>query len=579
MGNGTNNQIYDLNMPKSLNYPNVSVGAILKGSANRFRDRVAYIYRDHEITYWEVYCKSLRFANALRKLGVDKGTVVSTHLPTCPQYIIAYYGIILCGATYSPINPYFKAHDVEYQLNDSDTEVVITYETFAQTIQQVYDNTKLKKVIVSGDREMFTEDNQIDTSIYGENWYSFQALQADSTEEELNIAIDPKNDLVQIAYTGGTTGRPKGVMNTHMNLVSSMIQTAAWGYGCLAHVEDDGGLVLEPVEKDKEVYLSKYASLPGTTVGLSPSPLFHVSGVFSCIVYPYFLGKTTVLIDRFNPKEFLSLIEKFGVTDIAGAPAMWNVLCRHPDVKNFDFSTVKSVGSGSAPLAKEQMKLLRKTFPNAIIGEGYGLTEATSSVSNTVLIRSGLQKIGTVGPPLFDTEVKIIAIDGSSEAPLPNGKTGEICVRGPQVMKGYYNKPKQTEETLRGGWLHTGDIGIIDEDGLLSIVDRKKDMLIYNGYNVYPSKIEDLLFQHPAVSNVAVIGKPHSNTGEIPKAFVTLKQDGIATEKELMEYVNEQVVHYSKIRELEIVEELPHTAAGKILKRKLLDMEKEKMGL
>ncbi|RKQ29986.1 class I adenylate-forming enzyme family protein [Oceanobacillus halophilus] len=577
MKNWKDERIFNQNMPKRIDYPNVPVGAVMKGSAERFPDRDAYIYHDQRIKYKEIYRESLRFANALRKMGVGKGTVISTHLPTCPQYIVAFYGIALSGATYSPINPYMPENDVIYQLNNSDTTIVITNESLAHVIQNIYSDTKLEKVIVTGDQEMFSNDHPIDMRHYEENWYSFAELKGASTEEEFDAGIDPQNDLVQIAYTGGTTGRPKGVMVTHANLVNSILQNTAWGYAALPKELDNGGIILEEVEKDKDRYLSEYSSLIGTGILLSPSPLFHVSGVFGSIMYPIILGFTTILIDRFIPDKFLEDIEKYQVTHISGAPAMWNVLCRHPDVKKYNFDSIRNVGSGSAPLIKEEMKLLMKTFPNATVGEGYGLTEATSSVSSTVPFRSGLRKLGSVGHPLYDTEVKIVSSDGESEEALPVGKSGEICVKGPQVMKGYYKNPEETKEVLKDGWLHTGDIGVLDEDGFLTIVDRKKDMLIYNGYNVYPTRLEEILFQHPSVVNAAVIGKPSPRVGEIPKAFVVLNPNQPVSEKELMEFVNNRIVHYSKIREVEFVKELPLTPAGKILKRVLRDQEKKKL--
>lgn len=576
MNNWTDGRLYDQDLPRSLDYPNVPVGAILKGSSRRFPNRVMFIFREHEFTYNTIYRESLRLANALRKLGIGKGTVVSTHLPTCPQSIVSYYGIILSGAAFSPINPYYPTRDVRYQLNDSDAQVVITYESVAKHIQEVYKDTKLKLVIVTGEQEMYSNDNPINASSYGDNWYSFATLKASATEEEFDAGIIPQNDLAHIAYTGGTTGKPKGCMITHANLISSLVQAAAFAFGCLSRVEEDGGLFVEPAIKDEDKYLLKYSNSLNSTVNLSVAPLFHVSGVYGFILFPVLMGNTTVLLERFEPTQFLEYIEKYKVTSIAGAPAMWNVLLNHPDINKRDLSTVTKVSSSTAAFAVEEMKRLLKTFPNASYGEGYGQTEVTGGLTITASRIGGLTKYGTVGCPVYDTEIKLIAIDGNSEEPLPVGERGEICARGPQVMKGYYKNPEETAKVILNGWLRTGDIGVFDEDGLLTIVDRKKDMLIYNGYNVYPSRLEEYLFQHPAVANAAVIGKPTPTAGEIPKAFVILKPGTSATDEELMEYVNKQVVHYSKIRELEFVDKLPVTAAGKLSKKALRDMEIQK---
>lgn len=573
----TRSQNYDDAMPERIDIPILPVSAILKGSVKRYARNNAYIYRDRRITYEEIYRESMKFANALRNMGIGRGSVVSTHLPTCPQYIAAYYGIVISGATYSPINPYLPEADLLFQLIDSDTQVVITHESVADSVRRLFDRTKLKNVVVTGDQEMFTNDNPIDTTSYGERWHSFAALKAASSEEEFDPGVDPANDLVHIAYTGGTTGSPKGVMITHANLVSNVCQMAGWVAGCLPRVEDDGALVFEPAEKDEAKYIEKYKIPLGEEIRLSPSPLFHITGGIGLIVSPMAQGATTVLPDRFEPVQFLEFIEKYKVSSVTGAPAMWNVLMNMPNIQEYDFSAIRNVSSGAAPLSNEEIKRLQSTFPNARVVEGYGLTEATASVATGVCMTGGIFKLGTVGLPTFNTEIKVVSLDGESEEPLPSNQGGEICIRGPQVMKGYYKKPEETAQTIRNGWLHTGDIGMIDEDGYLAIIDRKKDMLIYNGYNIYPSRIEEILVTHPDVQNAIVIGKPAPTVGEIPKAFIILKPKATVTEEELMEFINTRVVHYSKIREMEFVDQFPMTAAGKISKVALKKMEMEKM--
>lgn len=574
--NWSNTRIYNPDLPKSIDYPNVPIASVLKGSAYRFKDRKAYIFEDKSITYEALYNESLKFANALQGLGVKKGTVVSICMPTRPQFMESYYGIIMTGATYSSVNPLLPTQDIIYQLNNSDTEILIIDESVIQTLRKELNQTNIRKVIVTGDQEICSNEEPINMTNFEGNWSSFAALKNQSKPHELNVKIDPKKDIAHIAYTGGTTGKPKGVMITHYNMVCSNIQNAAWNLGCLPHVDAENRLYLKQVEEDRDKYLTKYNIPLGEGIGMSPSPLFHISGVYSSIIYPNIQGYTTILIDRLNPEKFLENIEKYQVKQVGGAPAMWNILLNHPSLHKYDLSSVRSLGSGSAPLVVEQVKLLNEAFPGASIGEGYGLTEATANVTSTVGFKSGLQKLGTVGHPLYDTEVKVIALDGSSEEPLPVGEKGEICVKGPQVMKGYYKNEEETNQALKNGWLYTGDIGVLDEDGFLTIVDRKKDMLIYNGYNVYPSRLEDLLFQHPEVTNAAVIGVPDKVAGEKPKAFVVIKQDAQVKEEEILQFVNSQTVHYSKLRDLEIIDELPATAAGKISKMALRKREKQK---
>ncbi|MGN7407984.1 AMP-binding protein [Sporosarcina sp. SAFN-010] len=570
----SNRENYDQDLPETLDIPNVTAGAILKGSVKQYGAKNAYIYRDTPITYNHIYTEAKRFANSLRELGIGRGMTVSTHLPTCPQYVAAYYGIILSGAAYSPLNPYLPAGDLTYQLNDSETKVVVTHESVAGSIADVLTDTGVQHVIMTGDSEIYTNETPVDVSMH-EGWHSFAALKSSSSDEEFDPGIDPQEDLVHIAYTGGTTGSPKGVMITHANLVSNITQIAAWTAGALPVVDDDGALLFVAVEQDSDVYKEKYLIPLGEEIRLSPSPLFHITGGIGMIVSPMSLGVTTLLPDRFIPTQFLELIEKYKVSSINGAPAMWNVLLNLPGIDSYDFSTIRNISSGAAPLSQKELALLKEMFPNARVGEGYGLTEATASVAGSVCLTGGIHKIGTVGLPTCNTEIKIVSLDGLSEEPLPYGESGEICIHGPQVMRGYFNKPEETAATLRDGWLHTGDIGIMDEDGYLAIVDRKKEMLIYNGYNVYPSRIEEVIVSHPAVQNAIVIGKPVESVGEIPKAFVIVKPGSTISVEELMTYTNERVVHYSKVRELEFLDQFPMTAAGKISKIHLKKMELE----
>lgn len=248
-------------------------------------------------------------------------------------------------------------------------------------------------------------------------------------------------------------------MITHANLVSNVCQMAGWVAGCLPRVEDDGALVFEPAEKDEANYIEKYKIPLGEEIRLSPSPLFHITGGIGLIVSPMAQGATTVLPDRFEPVQFLEFIEKYKVSSVTGAPAMWNVLLNMPTIKEYDFSTIRNVSSGAAPLSNEEVKRLKSTFPNARVVEGYGLTEATASVATGVCVTGGIFKLGTVGLPSYNTEIKVVSLEGESDEPLPANQGGEICIRGPQVMKGYYKKPEETAATIKNGWLHTGISG------------------------------------------------------------------------------------------------------------------------
>lgn len=557
-------------MPTSIDYPVIPVGEIIRGCANRFENHTAIIYQDKHYSYRELYDDSLRFANALKNNGFGKGDVIAIHMPNCPQYVVAYYGILLSGATFSPANPLLPPKDLAHQLNDCGAKAVITWDVAAPVIQVVYNNTELKLAIVTGDKEVL-EDEAIDTSNYTNNWVSFREFIEKGEATELNIDIDPKKDLAHLAYTGGTTGPSKGVMLPHYNVVTNTIQFNCWGNAHLPKLTEDG-LIIEPVDERLTGGVEEFLSEPGTDSLVNLTPWFHAMGTVGYLNNPFLGGATLILHQRFDPGLYLQDAEKYKVTTIGGAPPIYVALIRHPDFMKRDLSSVKKINSGAAPLPVELINVLNKRFPDTLINEAYGLTEVTMGALANPSFKSGVRKAGTVGIPVFDTEVRISPIDGSDEA-LPPGVEGEVCIKGPQVMLGYYKKPEETEAVLKDGWLRTGDIGILDEDGYVSIVDRKKDMLIYKGYNVYPRELEELLFTHSAVANAAIIGKPDPEAGEIPKAYVTLKEDSDATEEELLNFVNNLVTPYKKIRELEFIDEIPVSAAGKVLKRVLRDRE------
>jgi len=563
-------QFWPKGLPKNIQYPELPVTSILKGSAERYGDKVVLVYEGHSLTFRQLYEQSLQFANALRRKGIGKGDVVAIHMLNTPQYAIAYYGILFAGATFSPVNPLLPPHDLAYQLNDCGAKAVVTHELMAKAIQAVQSNTKLQFVVLTGESEA-AGAHPVDPSGYGENWHSFLDLLSKEHPEPFEVSIDPRRDLAHLAYTGGTTGRSKGVMLPHYNVVVNTIQFACWGTASRP-VTDGERLWLEPVDPSLIGEDAEYRVPLGEGVLVNITPWFHAMGTVGYLNNPILTGTKLIIHSRFDPAKYLEDAEKYRVTTIGGAPPVFVALLRHPDLAKRDLSSVRNIASGAAPLPQELIHLLQQRFPEATIVEAYGMTELTMGAISNPSGRSGLRKVGSIGIPVFDTEYKIVPLEGGEE-PLPPGEVGEICVRGPQVMAGYYNNPEETANVLKDGWMHTGDVGYMDEDGYVFIVDRKKDMLIYKGYNVYPRELEEILFRHPAVANAAVIGKPDPEVGEIPKAFVVLKPDSQVTAEELMSFVNEQVVPYKKLREVAFVDEIPVSAAGKVLKRVLREME------
>jgi len=537
-------------LPRSLDYPDVPAGSVLAGAARRYGDRTAFTHHDRSLTFAQTYSAACRFANGLRAHGIGPGSTVAIHLPNCLAYPIAYYGILLAGATFTPANPLLPPADLAHQLSDSGAVAAVTLGKVAPALTAVLSQTAVELVVVVAPEEL--TDGQTE----------FEAFLADRPDTRPEVDIDTRTHLAHLAYTGGTTGRSKGVRLPHRNVVVNALQYACWGTGSLPALDEHGDLTLDQVGGADE-----WPVRLGTGSGINLTPWFHAMGTIAGLNVPVLSGGSTTLHDRFDPVAYLADAERLRVTGIGGAPALFGALLACPDLATRDLSSVRGISSGAAPLPHEMLKALAARFPDAAISEGYGLTEVTMGATINPTFRSGARKQGTVGVPVFDTEVKIVPADGG-EDPLPPGEHGEVCIRGPQVMAGYHNRPDETAAVLRDGWLHTGDIGVLDKDGYLSIVDRKKDMLLYKGYNVYPRELEELLLAHPGVAAAAVVGRKRDDVGELPVAFVVRSRDGV-TEAEILSAVNDNVLPYKRIRELRFVDRIPVSAAGKILKREL----------
>ncbi|MTD54991.1 class I adenylate-forming enzyme family protein [Amycolatopsis pithecellobii] len=527
-------------VPGSLDYPEVPVGAIVAGAAARWGERVAYRHHDRQLTFTEVYRAACRFANALRANGIAPGDTVAIHAPNCLAYPVAYYGIQLAGATFVPANPLLPPADLAAQLADSGAVAAVTFGKAAQTLAAIQDRTAVRLVVTVGD--------------------DFDEFHAGQPETPPDVPIDVHRALAHLAYTGGTTGRSKGVELPHRNIVVNALQYTLWNNGTVPVVDPAGGLTLDQVGSADE-----WPVRLGTGVIINLTPWFHAMGIISGVNMSMLTGTTVALQDGFEPRRYLAEAERLRITSIGGAPALFAGLVACPDLATRDLSSVRTLGSGAAPMPHETTRALHDRFPDATIVEGYGLTEVTLIATGGPAFRSGIRKPGTVGVPVPGTEVKIVDADGE---PLPAGEKGEVCVRGPQVMPRYHNRPEETDATLVDGWLHTGDIGVLDEDGYLSIVDRKKDMLLYKGYNVYPRELEELLMAQPGVRQAAVVGRHRTDVGELPVAFV-VRTDEAVTDESLLAAVNDNVLPYKRIRELYFVDEIPVSAAGKVLKREL----------
>jgi long-chain acyl-CoA synthetase len=541
---------------RSIAYPEASLSDLLKSKAEKYPSKTAIVYFDKPITYRELDLASDRFATALTDLGVKKGDKVALFLANMPQFVIAYYGILKIGAIETAISPLYKEREVEHQLSDSEAETIVVLDVLYPIVQKVIDKTKLKRVIVASLKDYMPKTLAFLGSLMkkipsykvelGPNTFLFQDLLNKYPPNPPKVEIDPKEDLAALQYTGGTTGTAKGAMLTHMNLVSNAVACAAWLRGT-----------------------------EGEETFLTVLPLFHIYGMTTGMNAPIYLAGKMVMLPQFNVLGTLKAIQKHKATVFCGAPTMYAMLLAHPGLNRYDLKSVRFCISGSAPLPPDvQKKWMEMT--GGVLVEGYGLTESSPVTHCNPLDKSmKTVKVGSIGLPWPDTDAKIMDIE-TGEKEMELGETGELVVKGPQVMKGYWKMPEESAAVLRDEWLYTGDIGKMDADGYFYITDRKKDLIKYKGYSVYPREIEDVLYEHPSVKLCAVVGKPDPVAGEIPKAFVVVKDGATATEEEIEKFVNEKVAPYKAIRELEFRKELPMTLVGKVLRRVLQEEEKSK---
>ncbi len=539
-------RLWPKDVPKHIEYPRVSLSDLLTISVRKHPDRTALVYFDNKITFGKLDRLSNRFARALTGLGLRKGDRVALLLPNTPQFIVAFYGAIKCGAIVTSLSPLDKGRELEHQLVDSGAETIVALDIFYPTLSEIAGRTGLKWVIVTGLSEYMPRTKSLLGTVLGRipsqrvepgaNILRFQDLIKRCGEDPYTTAIDPSNDVAVLQYTGGTTGTPKGVMLTHLNLVSNTIMCAKW-----LGTESDASY-------------------------LSVLPFFHIYGLMTGLFAPLYIGAKVVLYPRFDSGEVLQAIERYGIQVFCGVPTMYNKLLGDPELGKHKYSSLKYCMSGADPLHPELKEKFAEAFGTVLV-EGYGLSEA-SPITHSNPLHPTKVKGGSIGIPWPDTEARIVDQE-SGETTLPPGEFGELVVRGPQVMKGYWNRSEETASVLRDGWLYTGDLGRMDEDGYFYLIDRKKDLIKYKGHSVYPRELEEVLYGHPAVKSCSVIGVPSPAVGEVPKAFVVLSEGATASEQELMSYVNDRVAHYKAVREIEFRAELPTNIVGKVLKREL----------
>ncbi|MFF0815625.1 class I adenylate-forming enzyme family protein [Rhodococcus sp. NPDC003318] len=532
-----------------LTYPQVSMAVWAPSMGAAYGDRPALVDGEQVCTYRDLDERSAQFAGGLVAAGVAAGDVVLLHMSNCIEFFVAYYGALRAGATVTLVNPLQPQPGLRRQIEETTAVVAVTQPAQLDTLRAAAAGTTVGTVVVVG--------GECDSDgIVGFE----QFLDGNSTSfPPVEVSVE---DVAHLAFTGGTTGVSKGVRVLHRNVVANVTQMCAWRAGH-AVVRTEAGLVeLRPIG-DLEVY----GVQPGKGSTVVVSPLFHAHALINSS-FLLMCGVTQVMAGRFDPARMLELVERYRASYVTGSPAMWHALATHPDAATRDTASVRVVASGAAPIDRPTLEALGVAFPNAKVTEGYGLTEATCVVTAAPLVIGAEYRLGAVGIPMFDTEVRIRPQDDPT-AEVPAGERGQLWVRGPQVTGGYLNHPEITAQQFVDGWLDTGDIAYKDDDGYVYICDRAKDMLIYKGYNVYPRELEDILVSHPSVSTAAVVGRDAGAVGEEPIAFVVPAPGATVDEQELMAFVAEQVLPYKKIRDVVVLDALPTSAAGKILKTDL----------
>ena len=513
----------------SLEYPEVPLYRLLDDRAARNPDLVALAFYSQQITYAELAAMTRRMANALLARGFEPGDRVLLMLPNCPAYVIAYYGVLRAGGIAVGVNPLYVEREIEFVARDAGARWIVTAGEFYPRVRAVLERTPLKHVILA---ELAAPVEP------GPEAVRLRELLAAAPDVDPGVAVGA-HDVAVLQYTGGTTGTPKGAMLTHFNLVANVLQLAEMG---------------DPVE-------------PGETRILTILPLFHSYGMTTCMNLGLYQGSRLVLLPRFDIDQVMQAIKEHQITAFPGVPTMYVAVLNYPNAEAYGIRNIKTIGSGGSALPLEVAETFERKF-GAKIGEGYGLSEASPVTHVNPNWAPGIQRRGSIGIPLPDTDARIVDLE-TGERVLGPGEEGELVIRGPQVMKGYWNRPEETRQALRDGWLYTGDIARMDEDGFFYIVDRKKDMIIVSGYNVYPREVEEVLYTHPAVMEAAVIGVPDPYKGEVPKAVVACKPGQQVTGEELIEYCRRHLAPYKVPRYVEFRPELPKTMVGKILRRAL----------
>ena len=541
---------YPKEIPPVVKYDLRPLHSYLEETASQYPNKKAIHFLGKDVTFSEIYEKARRFALFLQVNGLRKGDRVAIMLPNCPQAVIGYYGVLLAGGIVVQTNPLYTERELEYQMRNSGATFILCLNLVYPKVSAVVPSTYLQNIIVTsiGDYLPFPKNvlypfvqrkqTKLIVNIRETEMVRLWKTVMRTSPKHTDVPCDPANDLALLQYTGGTTGAPKGVMLTHENLVSNTVMAIQWLYNC---------------EKGKEVILGAL-------------PFFHVYGMTAVMNLSIMQAYKMVLIPKFDIDMMLKEIKEQRVTLFPGAPTMYIALLNHPRLADFDVSSIRACLSGSAALPIEVQEQFESLTGGKLV-EGYGLTES-SPITHANFLWSERVK-GSIGVPWPNTDAHIVSLETGER--LSPREIGELIVKGPQVMKGYWKNEQETAAVLKEGWLYTGDLGYMDEEGFFYIVDRKKDMIISSGFNVYPREVEEVLYEHEKVKEAVVVGVPDSYRGETVKAFIVLKDDVICTEEELDQFARKLLTAYKVPRVYEFRKELPKSIVGKVLRRVLAE--------
>jgi long-chain acyl-CoA synthetase len=547
---------YPPGVPEHVELPKASLAGLLEDAARDFPHAPALHFEGRTISYAQLHQQARRFSGVLAGLGVGRGTKVGLILPNCPQAVVALFGALRLGATVVQNNPLYTERELGHQLADAEVEVLVCLDLTYDRVKALRSRTSIREVIVTSvldelsglKRRLapYTKKGKAASASIGKDepvrrWR--EALASAPAAPEL-VEVDADHDLALLQYTGGTTGVSKGVMLSHANLRANVEQVRAWF-------------------PDAD---------PGREVMMAVLPFFHVYGLTVCLLLGLRLGAALVLLPRFDLDGVLAAVDKYRPTLFPGVPTMYVAINNAVEKGGHDLSSIKACLSGAAALPLEVAERFER-FSGGRLVEGYGLSETSPvAIANPIY---GKRKAGTIGMPIPDTLARVADPDDPSLT-MPAGEKGELALAGPQVMQAYWNRPDETAQVLRDGWLLTGDMAVMDEEGYFSIVDRKKELIIAGGYNIYPREVEEVLYEHPKILEVCVAGVPDSYRGEIVKAFVVLRPGEQASTDEIREFAKARLAAYKVPRAVEFRDELPKTLIGKVLRRALVEEEQTK---